>query len=146
MTTRVTIGVKHGKETHDVECDVDETGATFKARLFSLTNVPIERIKVTGLRGGRPLADDAAMRAQGIEELARRGKKLLMLGSAATLARPAEEVAFLEDLPERERDAECRTSRFHAGTTLRCAWMQPQRKRLAPAGLLLLMEQLFQTW
>ena len=53
MTTRVTIGVKHGKETHDVECDVDETGATFKARLFSLTNVPIERIKVTGLRGGR---------------------------------------------------------------------------------------------
>ena len=28
-----------------------------------------------------------------------------MLGSAATLARPAEEVAFLEDLPERERDA-----------------------------------------
>jgi hypothetical protein len=62
MTTRVTIGVKHGKETHDVDVDLDESGATFKARLCSLTNVPIERIKVTGLRGGRPLADDADMR------------------------------------------------------------------------------------
>ena len=51
MTTRVTIGVKHGKETHDVDVDLDESGATFKARLFSLTNVPIERIKVTGLKG-----------------------------------------------------------------------------------------------
>jgi ubiquitin carboxyl-terminal hydrolase 14 len=49
MTTRVTIGVKHGKETHDVDVDLDESGATFKARLCSLTNVPIERIKVTGL-------------------------------------------------------------------------------------------------
>ena len=41
MTTRVTIGVKHGKETHDVDVDLDESGATFKARLCSLTKVPV---------------------------------------------------------------------------------------------------------
>ena len=117
MPTRVTIGVKHGKETHDVDVDLDESGATFKARLCSLTNVPIERIKVTGLRGGRPLADDADMRTQGVEALARRGKKLLMLGSAATLAKPAEEVAFLEDLPEGERDAANAGEGYRPGLT-----------------------------
>ena len=81
MSHTCAIAVKWGKETYEVDVDLTLPGAAFKAQLFSLTGVPVDRIKVTGLKGGKPLADDSDMQACGIEDLARRGKKLMMFGS-----------------------------------------------------------------
>ena len=104
-SSTIKIAVKWGKETHEVDVDLDAPGANLKAQLFSLTNVPVERIKVTGLRGGKALSDDTDLRAAGLEDLARRGKKLMMFGSTAVVEAPGEAVAFVEDLPENEREA-----------------------------------------
>ena len=87
-SSTIKIAVKWGKETHEVDVDLDAPGANLKAQLFSLTNVPVERIKVTGLRGGKALRDDTDLRAAGLEDLARRGKKLMMFGSTAVVEAP----------------------------------------------------------
>ena len=105
MSHTCAIAVKWGKETYEVDVDLTLPGAAFKAQLFSLTGVPVDRIKVTGLKGGKPLADDSDMRACGIEDLARRGKKLMMFGSTTVVEAPKEDVKFVEDLPENEREA-----------------------------------------
>lgn len=99
------VGVKWGKELLDVDVDLDAPGAAIKASLSALTGVPIDRIKLTGLRGGKALADDTDAREAGIEDIARRGKRLMMFGSTVTVEAPAEAVAFVEDLPEGEREA-----------------------------------------
>jgi len=104
-SSTVNIGVKWGKETYNVDVDLTLPGAALKAQLFSLTSVPIDRIKVTGLKGGKALADDTDLAAAGLEDLARRGKKLMMFGSTAVVEAPKEDVKFVEDLPENEREA-----------------------------------------
>jgi len=105
MTATCAIEVRWGKHSYVVDVDLDLPGAALKAQLFSLTAVPMERIKVTGLRGGKILSDESDMRECGIEELARKGKKLMMFGSAVTIEAPKGEMTFVEDLPEREREA-----------------------------------------
>ena len=109
------IAVKWGAKTYDVDVDLDGTGAALRATLASLTGVPVDRVKVTGLRGGRPLADDTDLRTCGLEDLARRNKRLMMFGSTATIEAPATAVKFVEDLPERERDAAAAGDEFRPG-------------------------------
>ena len=46
----VTIGVKWGKNSYDVEVDTSGVGLDLKTQLFSLTGVPPERIKLRDLR------------------------------------------------------------------------------------------------
>ena len=48
----VAVVVKWGKNTYEVELDTSESVETFKAQLFALTSVPIERQKIMGVKGG----------------------------------------------------------------------------------------------
>ena len=100
------IGVKWGKEALEVEVDTSGTGLDLKTQLFSLTGVPPDRIKLMGLKGGKAVADDTPLGTCGLDELAKKKKKLLMMGStAAVIQAPAKEITFVEDLPEDEQVA-----------------------------------------
>ena len=88
------------KQQFEVDVDVSQPAVVLKTQLFTLTNVPVERQKIIGLKGG-PLKDDADLAALGIKE----GQKLVMMGTAdAVPVAPANQV-FLEDMPEAEREA-----------------------------------------
>ena len=100
------IGVKWGKEALEVEVDTSGTGLDLKTQLFSLTGVPPDRIKLMGLKGGKAVADDTPLGTCGLDELAKKKKKLLMMGStAAVIQAPTKEITFVEDLPEDEQIA-----------------------------------------
>ena len=92
----VGVVVKWGKQTFEVELDTSDSVETFKAQLFALTSVPIERQKIMGVKGGT-LKDDAKFDALGIKP----GQKLMMMGSADVLAAPPPTATvFAEDLPQ----------------------------------------------
>ena len=91
----VAVVVKWGKNTYEVELDTSESVETFKAQLFALTSVPIERQKIMGVKGGT-LKDDAKFDTLGIKP----GQKLMMMGSAEVLAAPPSATVFAEDLPQ----------------------------------------------
>ena len=91
----VGVVVKWGKNTYEVELDTSESVETFKAQLFALTSVPIERQKIMGVKGGT-LKDDAKFDTLGIKP----GQKLMMMGSADVLAAPPSATVFAEDLPQ----------------------------------------------
>eukprot|EP00762_Andalucia_godoyi_P003770 ANDGO_08513.mRNA.1 Ubiquitin carboxyl-terminal hydrolase 6 len=91
--------VKWQKETFDVELDPSLGVPVFKSQLYSLTGVPPDRQKVSGVKGGF-LKDDSNLAALGFTD----GQKLLLIGTAepaaAVLAEPAVSAA------EEEIDAE----------------------------------------
>ena len=91
----VAVVVKWGKNTYEVELDTSDSVETFKAQLFALTSVPIERQKIMGVKGGT-LKDDAKFDTLGIKP----GQKLMMMGSADVLAAPPSATVFAEDLPQ----------------------------------------------
>ena len=102
--------VKWGKQTFDVDLDTGAPVELFKAQLFALTQVPPERQKIMGVKGGA-LKDDADMSTLGIKA----GQKIMLMGSADTLAAPpAEKTVFAEDLPPVEVAASCRLPRSAA--------------------------------
>lgn len=107
----VRVEVKWQKEVFkDVEVDTSEPPLVFKNQLFSLTGVPPERQKVMGFKGGL-LRDDADWAATGIKE----GSRVTMLGTAGAVPQaPDKTPAFVEDLPEDERDA-AGLARYGAG-------------------------------
>ena len=72
-STTVTIGVKWGKESYSVDVDTSTMkGLDLKTSLFSLTGVPPDRIKLLGLKGGKPLSDDADLATCGGSRSSRR--------------------------------------------------------------------------
>lgn len=102
----VGVVVKWGKQTFEVELDTSDSVETFKAQLFALTSVPIERQKIMGVKGGT-LKDDAKFDALGIKP----GQKLMMMGSADVLAAPPPTATiFAEDLPQEAIDAAASTN------------------------------------
>ena len=57
-----------------------------------------------GLKGGKTINDDTDLSQCGLEELAKKGKKLMVMGSAQAVEKaPTEEIKFVEDLPEEEQ-------------------------------------------
>ena len=83
----VVVNVKWGKQKFEgVEVDVGEPVAVFKAQLFALTNVPPERQKVMGVKGGQ-LKDDADMSALGLKP----NQNLMLMGTADALPEPPPE-------------------------------------------------------
>jgi len=95
------VTVKWGKQTFTVEVDVGQPAMVFKTQLYTLTNVPLERQKIMGLKGG-PLKDDADMAALGLKE----GQKLMLMGTAdAVPVAPTNAPVFLEDMPESDQAA-----------------------------------------
>ena len=94
MVTKV--NVKWGKQKFEnVELDTTAPVELFKAQLFALTSVPVERQKIMGVKGGT-LKDDADMSALGIKE----GQNLMLMGSAEKAPEaPEVKTVFAEDMP-----------------------------------------------
>jgi len=98
--------VKWGKQQFDVEIDTSESVEVFKAQLFALTSVPIERQKIMGVKGGQ-LKDDAKWDTLGLKP----GQKLMLMGTADVLAAPPPTATvFAEDLPPEEVEAAAATN------------------------------------
>ncbi len=112
----VNVQFKWGKELYSVDVDTSLPGLALKTQLFSLTNVPPDRIKIMGLKGGKTINDDTDLSQCGLEELAKKGKKLMVMGSAQAVEKaPTEEIKFVEDLPEEEQHGAQLGERFRPG-------------------------------
>ena len=112
----VNVQFKWGKELYSVDVDTSLPGLALKTQLFSLTNVPPDRIKIMGLEGGKTINDDTDLSQCGLEELAKKGKKLMVMGSAQAVEKaPTEEIKFVEDLPEEEQHGAQLGERFRPG-------------------------------
>ena len=92
----VKVNIKWGKEKFpDVELDISAPVELFKAQLFALTSVPVDRQKIMGVKGGT-LKDDADLSALGIKD----GQNLMLMGSAEKAPEPPPvATVFAEDMP-----------------------------------------------
>ncbi|KAG2428656.1 hypothetical protein HXX76_011361 [Chlamydomonas incerta] len=137
----VKLNVKWGKESFsDIEVDLSQTPLVFKAQLFALTGVPVERQKV--LLKGAQLKDDEWGKA-----VPKDGMTVMLMGSAEAVSVEAPKNApkFVEDLPEEEQE-HMDTKRFGAGlhnlgntcymnSTMQCMFaVQPLREALYKRG------------
>lgn len=79
----------------DIELDLSAPVELFKAQLFALTQVPIERQKIMGVKGGA-VKDDADWTTLGIKP----GQNLMLMGSAEKAPEPPKvATVFAEDMP-----------------------------------------------
>lgn len=92
--------MKWGREVIDIDVDPDQTGAVFKAQVWSRTNVPLERQKIIGFKHGI-LSDTATMSDVGLKE----GMRVMLVGTAegGELQARKEPVLFVEDLTPAQR-------------------------------------------
>ena len=96
------MNVKWGKQTFkDIDCDTSEDPLTFKAILYGLSNVPVDKQKV--MIKGKVLKDGDDLTKFGIKN----GMMLMMMGTAEEqgLREPAQPVMFLEDMTPEQRAA-----------------------------------------
>jgi len=94
------VNVKWGKQTfQDVECDTTQDALTFKAILYGLSSVPVDKQKV--MIKGKVLKDDDDLTKFGIKD----GLTFMMMGTAEEqgLREPTQPVQFLEDLTPAQR-------------------------------------------
>jgi ubiquitin carboxyl-terminal hydrolase 14 len=98
----IPVKVKHQGKVHEVELDPSSTGETFKYQLYSLTGVEPERQKIL-VKGGQ-LKDETELSTL----KAKPGQTFMMMGTpassegAADVARPKEQIKFMEDMTEAE--------------------------------------------
>jgi ubiquitin carboxyl-terminal hydrolase 14 len=92
----VLVNIKWGKQKFEsVELDTTMPVELFKAQLFALTQVPPERQKIMGVKGGA-MKDDTDLSALGIKE----GQNLMLMGSAEKVPEPPPvATVFAEDMP-----------------------------------------------
>jgi len=92
----LTVTVKWGKQKFEkVELDTAAPVELFKAQLYALTQVPPDRQKIMGVKGGT-VKDDANWADLGVKQ----GQTLMLMGSAEKLADPPPEATvFAEDMP-----------------------------------------------
>ncbi len=89
----VLVKVKWGKEQYDVEVDIAQPVGVFKQDLQRLTNVPVDKMKVMGVKQGQ-LKDEHSLIDCGLVA----GKVLMLVGSAEAIAPPpVQPVLFAED-------------------------------------------------
>jgi ubiquitin carboxyl-terminal hydrolase 14 len=89
------VKVKWGTETYSVDLDTSQPSDLFKAQLFALTNVPIERQKI--VIAGKRLGDTW----DGVK--VRAGMTMMLMGSADPLPEePTKQTKFLEDMTPEE--------------------------------------------
>mmetsp|Transcript_34731 Transcript_34731/g.45682 ORF Transcript_34731/g.45682 Transcript_34731/m.45682 type:complete len:105 (-) Transcript_34731:1466-1780(-) len=96
------VNIKWGKQTFkDVECDTSQDALTFKACLYGLSNVPVDKQKV--MIKGKVLKDEDDLTKFALKN----GMTLMMMGTAEEqgLREPAKPVQFVEDLTAAQRAA-----------------------------------------
>lgn len=108
----LTVTVKWGKEKFPgVILDTSDDPSVFKAQLFALTGVPVDRMKIMGL-GGKQLKDGTVWSDYKLKD----GQNVMLMGTAEVLAEaPKEKVQFLEDMPADK--AQSAQSNLPAGLT-----------------------------
>jgi len=95
----ITVNIKWGKtKLENVDLDTSAPVELFKAQLYTLTQVPPERQKIMGLKGG-PVKDDATWEALQVKQ----GQVLMLMGTADKVPEPPPvATVFAEDLPAAE--------------------------------------------
>ncbi|TDH65481.1 hypothetical protein CCR75_003912 [Bremia lactucae] len=94
MTAKVS--VKWGKQVFpDVEVDKTSNVSVFKAQLYALTFVPVERQKLMSKAWKGMLKDD--MDLSKLEKLVD-GAGVMLMGSAEVVQKPTEPIVFIEDM------------------------------------------------
>ena len=109
------MNIKWGKQTFkDVDLDTSQDALTFKAILYGLSNVPVDKQKV--MIKGKVIKDEDDLTKFGVKN----GLTLMMMGTAEEqgLREPAQAVQFVEDMTPAQRAA-----------------MMSERTVVAPAGL-----------
>ena len=94
------MNVKWGKTTfQDVDCDTAQDALTFKAIIYGLSSVPVDKQKV--MIKGKVVKDGDDLTKFGLKN----GMTLMMMGTAEEqgLREPAQAVKFLEDMTPAER-------------------------------------------
>ena len=94
------VNVKWGKQTFsDVECDTDGDVETFRAILYALSNVPVDKQKI--MVKGKIVKDGDGLAKLGLKE----GMTIMMVGTAEEkgLVEPKEKIKFIEDMTPEER-------------------------------------------
>ena len=82
-----------------MECDTAEDALTFKAILYGLTNVPVDKQKV--MVKGKVVKDEDELTKFGIKN----GLTMMLMGTAedSGLREPAQKIKFIEDMTPAER-------------------------------------------
>ena len=92
----IKVSVKWNKQVfNDVELNLSEDISTFKAQVYALSNVPVEKQKL--LTKGKQLKDDAQWSAYaGVKD----GAQIMLMGTAAgnELKNPDKKIVFVEDM------------------------------------------------
>ena len=97
---RFVVNVKWGKQTFsDVECDTNGDVETFRAILYALSNVPVDKQKI--MVKGKIVKDGDSLAKLGLKE----GMTIMMVGTAEEkgLVEPKEKIKFIEDMTPEER-------------------------------------------
>ncbi|CCG81850.1 Ubiquitin carboxyl-terminal hydrolase [Taphrina deformans PYCC 5710] len=86
-----------GQKPFEVEVDTEESGATLKMQIYSITGVETDRQKLL-VKGGA-LKDDQDMSKLGLKPK----QTLMLMGSASELPQaPTQKIVFMEDMDESE--------------------------------------------
>lgn len=84
-----------GQKPFEVEVDTDESGATLKMQIYSITGVEVDRQKLL-VKGGA-LKDDQDMSKLGLKPK----QTLMLMGSASELPQaPSNKIVFMEDMDQ----------------------------------------------
>ena len=89
----VSVKVKWSKKLFDVEISENSTGEDFMAQLYTLTNVPVNRMKILGFKGGKLSAETELSKLK-IKD----NQKITLIGNAEVMEKQKEKVVFVEDM------------------------------------------------
>lgn len=98
----VKVQVKWGKNVYkDIELDINESVAVFKAQLFALTNVPVDRQKLMAKGVWKGILKDE-VDFKTVQDKLKDGIQIMLMGSADVVKEPAEKVIFVEDMTQEQ--------------------------------------------
>jgi len=94
------VNVKWGKQIfNDVDCDTSGDVETFRAILYALSNVPVDKQKI--MVKGKIVKNEDDLTKFGLKD----GMTIMMMGTAEEkgLVEPKEKIKFIEDMTPEER-------------------------------------------
>ncbi|GAA5878193.1 hypothetical protein JCM16303_002879 [Sporobolomyces ruberrimus] len=103
----VPIKIKHAGKSYDLDVDTSAPATVFKEQVFTVTGVPIDKVKIV-VKGGM-LKDDADLSKLGFKA----GQTVMVIGPAGPLPQaPAKPIVFMEDMTDTEL---AQSSKYPAG-------------------------------